>query len=473
LIGSGAVNVTAGDSSLQGFKQAADGSVFVGRASKVDSTTTYFVEKLDERLRPVFSKQIYAAINDVAADASGSVYLAGSVQAADVQGAQLAQFPILNSFRAGTADTDLFVMKIAPDGSLVYSTLLSATCTFECPSPDGSLDIGYVITTDSQNRAYVAGVSTGLNFPTTDRTAGTLPSRVSDFDPVVFVLDSNVPHSTPLHTRLEEWNPAITYTGTWSADTRPEAKHSGSTARFAADMGSTFAMSFTGAGELGWFGCRDESSGIARVFLDGVLQATIDTYAAPGSCGQLIWSMSGIGLGNHTLGVEVTGTRNAASQASRVWVDKIEITSVGDIILGTAITARAPSASATPTRIENTSAQIRYTGQWFMDKQSAHSGGSAAIATTPGSKATITFTGTGVQWIGNASDCTGFANIFVDGVFKGEVNTFAASALTKTVLYSASGLNSGTHTLTIELSPRKNPTTTQSFIWIDAFDVSN
>jgi hypothetical protein len=421
----------------------------------------------------IFSKQMYAKINDIAADASGSVYLTGSVEATEVQGDQLAQFPIVNSLRPTTSDTDLFVMKLPPDGGLpAYSTLLSATCTFECPNIDRSLEAGFVITTDAQSRAYVAGISSGLDFLTTDGSRGTFPSRVSDFDPVVFVLDMNIPHTTTLYTRLEEWSPAITFTGTWFPNASPNSRHSGRAAKLAVDPGSKFSVVFTGAGELKWFGCRDEWSGIAKVFLDGVLRATVDTFSTAGSCRQLLSTLPNIGPGSHNFTVEVTGTRNAASNANWIWIDTVEITSVGDITFGANTPGGGTGASSATTRTEQTSSAVQYSGNWFQNTNIAHSGGSAVLATDAGSKATLSFTGNGVQWIGVADQWSGIANIFLDGVFKAEVDTFASPARTKTVLYSATDLSSGNHMLTIEVAGRRSAQSAQNWIWIDAFDIT-
>src|SRR5262249_9578748 len=202
VLQSSVLKVTSGDNTINGFARTPDGSLFISHAVKLGAApAAFFVEKMNAAFESIFSKQIHAKINDIAADASGSVYLTGSVEAAEVQGDQLAQFPIINSLRPTTSDTDLFVMKLPPDGGLpVYSTLLSATCTFECPNIDRSLEAGFVITMDAQSRAYVAGISSGLDFPTTDGSRGTVPSRVSDFDPVVFILDTNIPHTTTLYT---------------------------------------------------------------------------------------------------------------------------------------------------------------------------------------------------------------------------------------------------------------------------------
>jgi hypothetical protein len=59
----------------------------------------------------------------------------------------------------------------------------------------------------------------------------------------------------------------------------------------------------------------------------------------------------------------------------------------------------------------------------------------------------------------------------VDGTFVGEVHTFSASPV-QGVVFTAAGLTRGPHTLTIEVTGRRNAAASNSFVIIDAFDVT-
>jgi hypothetical protein len=88
--------------------------------------------------------------------------------------------------------------------------------------------------------------------------------------------------------------------------------------------GDRATLSFRGTGVI-WIGLKDEWSGIARVYLDGVLAGTVDTFG-PSQSRAPLFAVSGLASGDHTLAVEVTGDRNAASGGAWIWVDAFDVT---------------------------------------------------------------------------------------------------------------------------------------------------
>src|SRR5437773_6750449 len=67
------------------------------------------------------------------------------------------------------------------------------------------------------------------------------------------------------------------------------------------------------------------------------------------------------------------------------------------------------------TRVEQTDPSITYSGNWYSNESGLHSGGTAALTNARGARATITFTGTGISWIGVADAWSGFATVYLDG----------------------------------------------------------
>jgi hypothetical protein len=89
----------------------------------------------------------------------------------------------------------------------------------------------------------------------------------------------------------------------------------------------------------------------------------------------------------------------------------------------------------------------------------------------PGSSATISFTGTGIRWIAYRDAWSGIADVYVDGVKKTAVDAYAPVDQPQTTGYDIGGLDSGKHSLRIQVTGTRNPQSGGAWIWIDAFDV--
>jgi hypothetical protein len=87
-------------------------------------------------------------------------------------------------------------------------------------------------------------------------------------------------------------------------------------------------------------------------------------------------------------------------------------------------------------------------------------------------RATVTFTGTAVKWIGYRDEWSGNARVYVDGVLKGAIDTYATPSQAQAVLYTATGLASGIHSLAIEVVGTHDAVSHGSWVWVDAFDIT-
>src|SRR5204863_453899 len=147
-----------------------------------------------------------------------------------------------------------------------------------------------------------------------------------------------------------------------------------------------------------WFGWNDPWSGIANVYVDGVLQTQIDTYASSDTPQHLNYTTPLLQYGTHTLTVEVTQTRNAASQGYWVWVDAFDY--------------RGSPPPPSYTRAEEISSAVSYNGTWYDNNYAANSGGHAKLAMSAGARATFTFTGSSARWIGWNDQWSGIAKVY-------------------------------------------------------------
>ena len=115
---------------------------------------------------------------------------------------------------------------------------------------------------------------------------------------------------------------AANYAGHWFQNTG--SQYSGGSVNLAVDTGARVDFTFNGA-SVAWIGYRDEWSGIAQISLDGAQQATVDTYLTPSQAQTTTYSLSGLSPGVHVLSITATGTHNAASGGSWIWVDGFQV----------------------------------------------------------------------------------------------------------------------------------------------------
>jgi hypothetical protein len=133
-----------------------------------------------------------------------------------------------------------------------------------------------------------------------------------------------------------------------------------------------------------------------------------------------------------------------------------------------------PVDAATVIRIEETSSAVRYVRNWTQDNfDRAWSGGTAATSSRTNARATLTFTGTGVSWIGFRGPQAGIARVYRDGALVSTIDAFAPQEEVGAILYATTGLTDATHTLTIEVTGTQNPAGDGTgLVAVDAFDVT-
>ena len=80
--------------------------------------------------------------------------------------------------------------------------------------------------------------------------------------------------------------------------------------------------------------------------------------------------------------------------------------------------------------------------------------------------------GTSVRWIGQRAFAGGIAHVYLDGVQQPDVDTLApVQEEFQAVMFTATGLAAGQHTLAIEVSGQSTPGPQGVMVVVDAFDV--
>jgi len=124
----------------------------------------------------------------------------------------------------------------------------------------------------------------------------------------------------------------------------------------------------------------------------------------------------------------------------------------------------ADDAAALPAG--STDWQVQYDADGYFDN-------TAHRSDVPGDSASYTFTGTSISWVGSENSDQGIADVSIDGGTPRPVDTYNRLQLTERVLFTASGLVYGQHTITIQVTAGKSASSSGTYQDIDAFIVGD
>jgi cell wall-associated NlpC family hydrolase len=251
----------------------------------------------------------------------------------------------------------------------------------------------------------------------------------------------------------EQDDPLVTAAGLWSG--ADNEWMSGGSYTYSRVAGASYLVTFTGSG-VAWIGPRYSSYGQAEVVLDGVSQGIVSQYAPTFESQRAVWSISGLGAGEHVLEIRVLGTREALSRSTSVCVDAFLVDGV---------------VTQAFSRIQQSAPGIGYGGGWYEAANGTMSGGSYRYCKTPGSAVRFAFEGTEVRWIGPRFRSYGEAEILLDGVSQGVVDLYSAEYEAQSVLWWAKDLADTAHVLEIRVLGTAGRLSMYDSVCVDAFDI--
>ena len=195
-----------------------------------------------------------------------------------------------------------------------------------------------------------------------------------------------------------------------------------------------------------WMALTGPSGGKANVTIDGKSKGTVDLYSpAPGTLAKVF---GGLTTKVHKVIVKVTSGKNLASTGTDVSVDAFKA--------GGAITSDADPGITYDT--------------WTGITSGHALGGAYRSASAAPATATVTFTGTAIDWITSKGPSFGKASVTIDGVSMGTVDLYkAAQAWQSAVTYG--GLSAGAHTLVIQVLGQKSAASNGTKVAVDGFKI--
>jgi alpha-galactosidase len=124
-------------------------------------------------------------------------------------------------------------------------------------------------------------------------------------------------------TTVDDSSASITYNQTWHSETNTSCI--GNDAHYTDTANAYVQFTFTGTA-ITWVGQKDVNFGNASVYLDGVLQATIDCYSSTDMYQQALYQKTGLANSSHTIRIVCTGTKNSRSSGRVIDIDAFRYT---------------------------------------------------------------------------------------------------------------------------------------------------
>ncbi len=349
-----------------------------------------------------------------------------------------------------TADT--------PADDFVYESATVPTITAVSPAA-GTSSGGNVVVITGTGFMGMSGASAvtfgGVNASTytvdsTNQITATIPAHVAGTvgvqvtNPVGTTADTAAADFTYMN-RYDNKDSRLSYTGTW--ETYEWRAAWGESYKKTKSSSGSVTITFTGT-RLDLIATKTTGMGLANVYLDDVLQGTIDLHGST-AYQKRVWSTGDIPGGVHK--VKLTRKTTNASTAY-ISFDAVEV--VGT--LGKA------------GRVEQTDTRLAFSGSWKTFSTSGASGGSYARSDASGAMCTVNFHGSYLAWIATKGTTLGTAWVQLDDGAAQKIDLAASAVAYQQKVWDTGPLTTGDHVVKIWYD---DDNIAGKFISVDAFDI--
>ena len=112
---------------------------------------------------------------------------------------------------------------------------------------------------------------------------------------------------------------------------------------------------------------------------------------------------------------------------------------------------------------------IHYSGNWTHISYGLAYNKTLSYSNVTGNYAEYTFTGNSIAYIGSTENNRGYAEILIDGVSYGEIDTYSPDVAREKVLFYTDSLSDGEHTIRIVVKGKKHPLSDSTYVDLDGF----
>jgi hypothetical protein len=192
--------------------------------------------------------------------------------------------------------------------SIVTPSTLGVTVpvkvTWGAASDSDSGVAGYLVERDDDSLGFAGAITQGLSITQPLQIGHTAQYRVSAVDAYGNI---GTPTYGPVfRPTLYQQTSSTSYSGTWSSSSN--AAYSGGSVKYASAAGKTATFTATNARSIAFITTKAPSRGSFKVYVDGVLKATVSTYSATTKYRQLIYQFTWATAGTHKIKIYVKGT---------------------------------------------------------------------------------------------------------------------------------------------------------------------
>lgn len=330
---------------------------------------------------------------------------------------------------------------------------------------DDDLRVGYDGDWQRNGNREVAAVAEPLKVTVTDSSAaGNKTATAADVGVRTLELNND--------------NPQITYTGSWSRSTGRGLGDYQDDVHYTEKNDDYFSYTFVGTG-VDYVTETHESQGNVDIYIDGEFKKTVDTHRDPADgrgAQQVVYSISDLPNGTHTI-------RGVKKSGSYMLLDKLNVRQISLLNPDTATFDKSPSAQADVSieigRESSELVGLTNAGKALVKGTDYTVAGRTVtikkeyLATQPvgtsqldfgfrgdyrddvhattvnGAGITFAFRGTAVDWVTAVGPDQGEADVFIDGKLVRRVNLSGEVRTTAQTVFSQTGLRDAQHTLRV------------------------
>jgi hypothetical protein len=127
------------------------------------------------------------------------------------------------------------------------------------------------------------------------------------------------PPTTGTLTTINDDSSRVTYSGGWTDNNAASSRINGDE-HYTVLTGASAQFTFLGT-QITWVATKFSNRGKADVYIDGVLQTTVDEYSASVLYQQPVYVKTGLSAASHTIKIVCKGTKNASSKGTYIDID--------------------------------------------------------------------------------------------------------------------------------------------------------